>query len=147
GDRFRFMVAGLMLVMLGCLAAALMPNAIGRVAGLALVLVGDMAFVVPFWCLPSMLLRGSAAAAAIALVNSVGNGAGLVAPAVLGRVKDATGSTRSAFLMLAVVALSAAALSLALRRQTVFASTLVRRRETTVPPTRRVAMITDSRRP
>ena len=122
GDRFRYMLAGLTLVMLGCLAVALMPNAIGRVAGLGLILVGDMTFVVPFWCLPSMLLRGSAAAAAIALVNSVGNTAGLVAPAVLGRVKDATGSTRSAFLMLAAVALGAAAVSLVLRRQTVFAS-------------------------
>ena len=122
GDRFRYMIAGLTLVTLGCLFAALTPNAVGRVAGLGLVLVGNMTFVVPFWCLPSMLLRGSAAAAAIALVNSVGNTAGLVAPAVLGRVKDATGSTRSAFLVLAVVAAGGAVVSLVLRRQTAFAS-------------------------
>jgi len=122
GGRFQYMLAGFMLIMVGCLSVGLMPNAIGRVAGLGLVLVGDMTVLVPFWCLPTVLLRGRAAAAAIALVNSVGNLAGLVAPALLGWVKDATGSTRSGFLMLAVVPLGAMAVSLVLRRQTVFAS-------------------------
>jgi ACS family tartrate transporter-like MFS transporter len=121
-NRFRPMLAGLSLVVVGCLSAALMPNATGRVAGLGLILVGDMTFVVPFWCLPSMLLRGSAAAAAIALVNAVGNTAGLVVSPVLGRIKDATGSMSGGFLMVAVAALGAAAVTLVLRRQTVFAS-------------------------
>jgi len=122
GNRFRLMLVGLSLVVLGCLSAALMPSAIGRVAGLGLVLVGDLTFVIPFWCLPSMLLRGSAAAAAIALVNSVGNLAGLVVSPVLGRVTDATGSMSTGFLMVAVVALGGVAVTFVLRRQTVFAS-------------------------
>jgi ACS family tartrate transporter-like MFS transporter len=122
GNRFRPMLAGLSLVMVGCLAAALMPNAAGRVAGLGLVLVGDSTFVIPFWCLPSMLLRGSAAAAAIALVNSLGNTAGLVVSPALGRIRDATGSMSAGFVMVAVAALGAAAVTLVLRRQTAFAS-------------------------
>jgi sugar phosphate permease len=122
GDRCLHMFAGLALTTLGYVAAALMPTAIGRVAGLGLVSVGNMIFSPAFWCLPSMLLRGSAAAAAIALVNSLGNVGGAVAPYMIGRLKDATGSTSSAFLMLAVVAVVGAGLSLVLRRQTVFAS-------------------------
>jgi ACS family tartrate transporter-like MFS transporter len=81
-----------------------------------------MTFAVPFWCLPSMLLRGSAAAAAIALVNSLGNVGGAVAPYMIGRLKDATGSTSVGFLVLAAVAVVGVVLSLVLRRQTVFAS-------------------------
>jgi MFS family permease len=122
GDRFRPMVAGLALTTLGYLAAALAPSAIGRVAGLGFVLIGSMTFAVPFWCLPSMLLRGSAAAAAIALVNSLGNVGGAVAPYMIGRLKDATGSTSVGFLVLAAVAVVGVVLSLVLRRQTVFAS-------------------------
>jgi MFS family permease len=122
GDRCVHMAAGMTLVTLGYLSAALLPNAVGRVTGLGLVLAGNMTFAVPFWCLPSMLLRGSAAAAGIALVNSVGNVGGFVAPNVIGAVKDATGSLDSAFLLFAVVALAAAVVSLAFRRATVFAS-------------------------
>ena len=122
GNRFRPMLAGLTLVIVGCLSAALMPNAVCRVAGLGLILVGDSTFVIPFWCLPSMLLRGTAAAAAIALVNSVGNTAGLVVSPVLGRIKDATGSMSAGFLLVAVAAVGGAAVTLVLRHQTVFTS-------------------------
>ena len=122
GDRFRYMLAGLTLVVLGYLSAALIPSAIGRVAGFAVVLIGVMSFSVTFWCLPSMLLRGSAAAAGIALVNSLGNIGGLVSGYMIGRVKDATGSTSGAWLILAAGALGAAAFVLVLRRQRVFAS-------------------------
>jgi D-galactonate transporter len=45
-----------------------------------------------FWSLPTAFLGGSAAAAGIAVVNSVGNLAGFVSPYMIGAVKDATGS-------------------------------------------------------
>lgn len=124
GDRFRYMLAGLTLVVLGYLSAALMPTPTGRVAGFAVVLIGVMSFCVTFWCLPSMLLRGSAAAAGIALVNSLGNVGGLVSGYMIGRVKDATGSTSGAWLILAAVALGAGAFVLMLRRQSVFATNI-----------------------
>ena len=112
------MASGLALVVVGYLGAALLPNAIGRVVGLSLVLAGDMSFVVPFWCLPSTLLRGAAAAAGIALVNSVGNLGGFFAPYLIGRVRDATGGTAGAFLALAACAFVSASLALVLRRRT-----------------------------
>jgi MFS family permease len=48
-----------------------------------------------FWSLPTAILRGSAAAAGIAAINSVGNLGGFVSPYVVGGLKDLTNSTMS----------------------------------------------------
>ena len=48
-----------------------------------------------FWSLPSAFLGGAAAAAGIALVNSMGNIAGFVSSWVVGRMTDLTGSSGS----------------------------------------------------
>jgi MFS family permease len=54
-----------------------------------------------FWSLPTALLGGTAAAAGIALINSVGNLAGFVSPYLVGWLKDATGTTNTGLYMLA----------------------------------------------
>ena len=46
----------------------------------------------PFWSMPSMLLTGAAAAGGIAWINSIGNVGGAVGPAIVGWLKDHTGS-------------------------------------------------------
>jgi MFS transporter, ACS family, tartrate transporter len=46
----------------------------------------------PFWSMPSMLLTGTAAAAGIAWINSIGNVGGAIGPAIVGWIKDMTGS-------------------------------------------------------
>jgi ACS family tartrate transporter-like MFS transporter len=46
----------------------------------------------PFWSMPSMLLTGSAAAGGIAWINSIGNVGGAFGPAIVGWIKDLTGS-------------------------------------------------------
>jgi MFS transporter, ACS family, tartrate transporter len=46
----------------------------------------------PFWSMPSMMLTGAAAAAGIAWINSIGNVGGAVGPALVGWIKDVTGS-------------------------------------------------------
>jgi D-galactonate transporter len=46
-----------------------------------------------FWSLPTAILRGTAAAAGIAAINSVGNLGGFVSPYVVGWLKDLTHST------------------------------------------------------
>ena len=112
---------GSALAALGYAAAALLPTPPARVAGLALVSLGGMSVLSSIWCLPSMLCRGTAAAAAIALVNSVGNIGGFAGPAFIGWMKDATGGTRGAFLGLAVPALLAAVLYMAQRGRAAFA--------------------------
>ena len=58
-----------------------------------------------FWTMPAALLSGAAAAAGIALINSVGNIGGFVGPYLVGLVKDATGSTDGGLVALAIVLL------------------------------------------
>lgn len=65
--------------------------------------VGCLATLPLFWTLPTTLLRGQAAAAALGLVNAVGNLAGFVSPFVVGAVRDATGSVSAGLLLLAAV--------------------------------------------
>ena len=50
------------------------------------------AFPSPFWALPTMFLSGTAAAASIALINSIGNLGGFVGPYVIGFLTDRTGT-------------------------------------------------------
>lgn len=116
--------AGAALMAAGCAGAALLRNPIARVAALAFVEIGVRISIPPFLCLTPMLLRGAAAAAGIALVNTVFSVGGFAGPYLVGRFKDATGSTSGAFLVLAVLSLSAAVLCLVLQRQAVFASSI-----------------------
>jgi ACS family tartrate transporter-like MFS transporter len=109
-ERCLHAAAGALLAAAGCTGAALVPNALGRVAALALVEVGIRSYVPAFLCLVPMLLRGTASAAGIALVNTVFSVGGFVGPSVVGWFKDATGSTRGAFLVLAGLPVVAAAL-------------------------------------
>jgi MFS transporter, ACS family, tartrate transporter len=64
-----------------------------------------------FWTMPAALLSGTAAAAGIALVNSIGNLGGFVGPYLVGLVKDATGSTDGGLIALAVILLVGAVLA------------------------------------
>jgi nitrate/nitrite transporter NarK len=48
-----------------------------------------------FWALPTSFLGGTAAAAGIALVNCTGNLAGFFSPAIIGALKDRTGTLNS----------------------------------------------------
>ncbi len=113
--------AGLFVATLGCFLAALLPSPIGRVGGLALAYMGTSAAFAPYWCIPPMLLRGTAAAAGIALVNSLGNLGGFVGPYTMGWLIDVTGTTRGAFLGAAVLGLVAAAICVVLRQRIAFA--------------------------
>ena len=121
GERFYHATSCLVVVALGCVSAVVMPNAFARVAGFALVQLGVQSFFGPFWCLPSAVLRGTAAAAAIALVNSFGNLGGIVGPWGFGLLRSMTGSMTYGLLALAVVSVCAAVLCLGLRWHSEFA--------------------------
>ncbi len=58
---------------------------------LCLAAIGIWGSLGPFWALATRFLRGTAAAAGIAIVNSVGALAGFVAPYAIGWVKESTG--------------------------------------------------------
>ena len=72
-----------------------------------------------FWSLPTSFLGGAAAAAGIAVINSVGNLAGFVSPYMIGAIKDATGSTQLPMYILALVLAVGAAVVLTTRKDVV----------------------------
>jgi ACS family tartrate transporter-like MFS transporter len=73
------------------------------------------AFLPAFWSLPIMILSESAAAAAIALINSIGQFGGLVGPYIIGVLNDRTHSLTASFGFIALVYVAAASLILSLR--------------------------------
>jgi nitrate/nitrite transporter NarK len=56
----------------------------------------------PFWALSTRFLKGTAAAGGIAIVNSVGACAGMVAPSAIGWAKATTGSFTYGLLVVAI---------------------------------------------
>jgi MFS transporter, ACS family, tartrate transporter len=77
--------------------------------------IGLRSFAGVFWAIPPQILTGSAAAAGIALINSVGSVGGFTGPTLIGALYDATGGYTGGLLTLAVVLLIEAALVLRLR--------------------------------
>ena len=67
-------------------------------------MVGIMSCLSIFWSVPTMILAGTAAAGGIALINSIGNLSGFVAPYMLGYIKDATQSLNLGLYFLAAFA-------------------------------------------
>ena len=70
----------------------------------------------PFWSAVSESARGSAAAAAIALVTTVENSGGFFGPTLIGLLKESTGTYQLAFLILGGMAILAAVLAVRLVR-------------------------------
>jgi D-galactonate transporter len=79
------------------------------IASLALGITGMMATVSSFWSLPTAMLSGTAAAAGIAWINSVGNLAGYLSPEMVNWVKGKAGMS-AALLALSVCVLITALL-------------------------------------
>ncbi|MEU8876271.1 MFS transporter [Streptomyces javensis] len=72
-----------------------------------------------FWSLPTAFLGGTAAAAGLAIINSVGNLAGFVSPYMIGALKDATGSASIPMYVLALTLVVGAAAVLTTKKQVV----------------------------
>lgn len=70
----------------------------------------------PFWAIPSYFLASTAAAGAIAMVNSIGNLGGFVGPYAMGFIREYTGSFRGGSVFLVACLLTAAGLLMTLRK-------------------------------
>jgi len=75
------------------LAGIFSDNVWLSLAALSLAAGGSLTTSPLFWSLPTAILSGAAAAAGIAVINSIANLAGFVSPSMIGLVKDATGRT------------------------------------------------------
>ena len=82
-----------------------MDNPYVTMVALIVAAIGIFGTFAVFWTLPTAWLCGTAAAGAIALINSIGNLAGFGGPYLIGWVKEATGSTSTGLLVLAVLPL------------------------------------------
>jgi sugar phosphate permease len=83
-------------------SVAYADNTAVAMLALTLATMGIMSTISQFFVLPPSILTGAAAAAGLAIANSVGSVSGLIAPYLLGVVKTATASTNAGVLVLAI---------------------------------------------
>lgn len=84
----------------GLLLAAQSTSVAPMIAGLTVAVLGVFSMLGPFWTMPTGLLTGTAAAAAIALINSIGNLGGFFGPYIIGRTRLHSGSFKDGLLMI-----------------------------------------------
>ena len=92
-----------------------LPDPVMKMVALSVAGFGIFGCLAVFWTLPTAFLSGSAAAAGIAAINSIGNLAGFAGPFAMGYIKDLTGSYNGGLLSLSAVALIAVVIVLLLR--------------------------------
>ena len=116
-DTFWYVIPGCLMMSGGFLAVALSSNPSIALTGLLVLIVGHMSMQGPFWSIATRFLKGRAAAAGIALMNTIGILGGFVGPYWMGIAKDLTGNYRRGLLTMAVPMLIGAGIMLYLRRQ------------------------------
>jgi MFS transporter, ACS family, tartrate transporter len=99
----------------GLVLSTAATGTVSSVASLSLAMVGLASIFGPFWALATARARGVGAAAAIALINSVGNTGGFVGPYLLGAINDATHSFAFGMFAIAGLMLLGGALVLVVR--------------------------------
>jgi MFS transporter, ACS family, tartrate transporter len=95
----------------GLVVAGLYSGTYGALIGISIAAVGLNGKQGPFWSMPSMFLTGTASAAGIAWINSIGNLGGSIGPFIVGWIKDSSGSFAGGLYCLAGFALMSAAVA------------------------------------
>ncbi|MEI9991573.1 MAG: MFS transporter [Rhizomicrobium sp.] len=101
--------------------AALFHAPLLALAAMTLALIGAYAGAAVFWTLPPAFLGGPAAAAGIALINSIGNLGGFFGPNIMGWLKQETGSFTAGLGTLSLGLIGAAVLVVLVGRTITFA--------------------------
>jgi len=116
GERKRHVAACALTAAAGlALAAAVSHSLPLLVLAFTVSQIGQRSILSVFWAIPPIVLGGTAAAAGIGLINSVGNLGGFVGPSVMGWLRDATGAYASGLLVLAAALVVEAALVMTLK--------------------------------
>jgi MFS family permease len=111
GRRHHAVIGCMIAAAVGFVGAAVGGhNPVVLISALALIGVGVVAAVPGFWALPPRLLAGAGAASGIALINTFGQLGGVISPALVGWVKDQTGSVNAALYVIAIACLLGAGL-------------------------------------
>lgn len=91
--RWHLVIPALMGTVGFSMAAVVEGNIVLSLIALSIAAAGVLTCAPLFWSLPTSFLGGTAAAAGIAVINSVGNLAGFLSPYMIGAIMDATDST------------------------------------------------------
>lgn len=98
------------------MSLAAYSNSVGiSVALISVAVLSVFSMMGPFWAMPTGFLPPAAAAAGIAVINSVGNLGGFVGPTVIGWVRSSTGQFRGGLLLVSCALAMAGALVLLMR--------------------------------
>ena len=92
----------------GLVIAGLTMGSWWALGGMSIAAIGFYGSKGPFWAMPPMFLTGTAAAASLAWINSIGNLGGFFGPWYVGVIKDLTGSYAGGLYGLAFLGLVAA---------------------------------------
>lgn len=124
GERWLHIAGCSLVAAAGFLASAYVRTPVFALLALSVAAAGILSGGAPFFTLPGAFLSGEAAAAGVALINSVANIMGFAVPYALGLLKDATGDYYTGLALLALLPLAGSALAIRLRNAPVFQSTL-----------------------
>lgn len=111
-ERKVFLLVSLVCIFVGLVAAAMISAPIPKMAAVTLAAFGIFSALPVFWTLPTTILSGTAAAAGIAWINSIGNLGGYIGPTIFGVLKDRMGNDFYAVLFLALLSVLAVILVL-----------------------------------
>lgn len=112
GDRRWTLFWTCLISTVGLIVAGLAVGTWWALVGISIAAIGFYGTKGPFWSIPSVWLTGTAAAAGIAWINSLGNLGGFFGPTLVGWSKNITGSFSGGLYALAVCALVSAVISL-----------------------------------
>jgi D-galactonate transporter len=101
GERKGHTAIGLLIAAAGIAGSTLTGNPALTIIAFTIGACGVFGTLPVFWTLPTAVLSGSAAAAGIAVINSIGNLAGFLSPYAVGWLKQITSTTDSGMYMLA----------------------------------------------
>jgi ACS family tartrate transporter-like MFS transporter len=116
GERKRHVAACALTAATGLVLAVTFQDSLALfLLSFALSQLGQRSVMSVFWAIPPVLLGGTAAAAGIALINSIGNLGGAVGPSVMGWLREGTNSYSAGLLVLATALAIEAVLILSLK--------------------------------
>jgi MFS transporter, ACS family, tartrate transporter len=115
-ERTWHVVIACLVAAAGLALAGISSTAVAVVTSLVLVNVGISAAKPPLWSMPTLFLSGPAAASGIAAINSIGNLGGFVGPAMIGWIKEVTGSFLGGLYFVCALLLVSAVLTLVVAR-------------------------------
>jgi ACS family tartrate transporter-like MFS transporter len=100
GERRRHLASAAVVAAIGWTTSATVQSPWIVLLGLTLAFLGMMCMMGPYWSLATSFLSGTAAAGGIALINTIANTGGVLAPYLMGWLKAVTGSFAAGQVML-----------------------------------------------